>query len=166
MTSKFSLRVANLCDAAPIAALWNPWIKTTIATFNAQEKTAADLAAMIFERQAHHGFWVAECGGEVVGFATYSQFRAGIGYAKSMEHTIVLAPTAHGRGIGRGLMAMLEVDAGAKGAHLMIAGVAGENVAGQNFHAKLGYQIVATVPQVGYKFDRFHDLIVMQKILT
>ena len=166
MTMGFSLRPALSGDAAALAALWNPWITNTIATFNAQEKTGDDMAAMISERQLNYGFWVAEIGGAVAGFATYAQFRAGVGYGKSMEHTIVLDPTAHGRGIGRALMACVERDAAAKGAHVMIAAVAGENHAGRDFHAKLGYQIVAIIPKVGYKFDRFHDLTVMQKILT
>lgn len=159
-------RAGHLDDAAALAALWNPWIRGTIATFNAQEKTPEDMAAMISERQLNYGFWVAEYAGSVAGFATYSQFRAGVGYAKSMEHTIVLDINAHGRGIGRALMSMVEKDAFAKGAHGMIAAVAGENQAGRDFHAKLGYKIVAVIPQVGFKFDKFHDLIVMQKILT
>ena len=166
MTSNYNIRPAKLSDSAALAALWNPWITFSIATFNAQEKTVADLSAMVLERQRVYGFWVAECDAAVVGFATYGQFRTGVGYAKSMEHTVVLAPLAHGRGMGRALMAVVEQDALAKGAHVMIAGVAGENQAGRDFHASLGYQIVATIPQVGFKFDRFHDLIVMQKILT
>lgn len=166
MLTDFLLREAELTDAVALADLWNPWITSTIATFNAQEKSAADMAAMISERKLLYGFWVAEAEDKVIGFATYTQFRSGVGYAKSMEHTIVLANSVHGRGIGRSLMAAVERDATAKGAHVMIAGVAGENHAGQAFHAKLGYKIVAIIPQVGYKFDRFHDLIVMQKILT
>ncbi len=159
-------RAGRLEDAAALAALWNPWIKGTISTFNAQEKTPDDMAEMISERQLKYGFWVAEYAGRVAGFATYAQFRAGVGYAKSMEHTIALEAAAHGRGLGRALMSILEKDAFAKGAHVMIAGVAAGNQAGRDFHAKLGYEIVATIPQVGYKFDKFHDLIVMQKFLT
>lgn len=166
MAHNCGLRQAQQTDAAALAALWNPWITSTIATFNAQEKSAYDMATMICERQLTYGFWVAECDGALAGFASYAQFRAGVGYAKSMEHTIVLAAWAQGRGLGRSLMATVENDAAAKGAHLMIAGVAGENRAGRDFHAKLGYEIVATIPQVGYKFERFHDLIVMQKILS
>lgn len=166
MAAPVLVRPAEQGDAAALAALWNPWITATIATFNAQEKTAADMAAMISERQFVYGFWVAECDGAIVGFATYSQFRAGVGYARSMEHTIVLDAAVHGRGIGRALMTTLERDAVAKHAHVMIAAVAGENRAGRDFHGKMGYETVAEIPQVGYKFDRFHDLIVMQKMLT
>ncbi len=83
-----------------------------------------------------------------------------------MEHTIVLANSAHRRGIGRSLKAQVERDAVAKGADVMIGGVAGENHAEQGFHAKLGYEIVAIIRQVGYKFDRFQNLIFIQKILT
>ncbi len=59
------------------------------------------------------------------GLATYGQFRGGNGYATCMEHTIILAPHAHGRGLGRALMQAVESHAKAHGAHQMIAGICG-----------------------------------------
>jgi phosphinothricin acetyltransferase len=51
------------------------------------------------------------------------------------------------------------------GHHSMIAGVAGENAGGAAFHAAIGYREIARLPQVGWKFGRWHDLVLMQKIL-
>jgi L-amino acid N-acyltransferase YncA len=99
MTANYDIRAAELLDANDLAALWNPWISATIATFNAQLKTVADMVAMISERKLVYGFWVAESNGAIVGFATYSQFRAGVGYARSMEHTIVLDAARMGEGL-------------------------------------------------------------------
>jgi phosphinothricin acetyltransferase len=48
----------------------------------------------------------------------------------------------------------------------MIAGVSGENPEGRAFHARLGYAEIAIIPQAGYKFGRFMDLVLMQKFLT
>lgn len=160
------IRAAAPADAAALAALWNPVIRATLATFTAQEKTAADIAAMIQARsEADHGFFLAEQGGRLLGFATYGQFRAGVGYARTMEHTIVLAPEAQGQGVGRALMAVIEGHAAARGAHSMIAGVSGANPAGVAFHAALGYREVARLPEVGWKFGRLLDLVLMQKRL-
>lgn len=161
------IRSATAGDAAAIAEIWNHIIRDTIATFNSAEKTEAEVATIIAARQAAgRAFFVADDAGEVLGFATYDQFRGGVGYKHSMEHTVLLSPKANGRGIGRALMTAIEDHARKSGAHVMVAGVAGENIAGRDFHLALGYQLVGTMPQVGFKFGRFMDLWLLQKILT
>lgn len=159
------IRPAGAADAAAVAAIWNPVIRDTAITFNAQEKTAEDIAAMIADKAAAgHAFFVADEGG-VVGFATYGQFRAGVGYARAMEHTIILDPEARGRGLGRALLDAVEQHARARGAHVLIGGISGENPAGIAFHARMGFEEVARVPEVGWKFGRAMDLVLMEKFL-
>lgn len=161
------IRPARASDAPALAALWNPWIRDTAVTFNPVEKTTAEIAVMIRDRlDAGHGFWLAEAAGAVLGFATYAQFRGGVGYATCMEHSVILSPEARGRGLGRALMQVLEAHAAAAGAHQMIAGVSGENPEGRAFHARLGYREIAIVREAGFKFGRFIDLVLMQKFLT
>ena len=155
------IRPAHPGDAPAIAALWNPIIRDTAITFNPQEKTSAEIAEMIVARAC---FLVAEETG-LQGFATYAQFRAGLGYAQSQEHTIILAPAGRGRGLGRALMSALEADARDRGHHVMVAGVSASNPDGIAFHAALGYAIVGRMPQVGWKLGPWHDLVLMQKIL-
>ena len=184
------IRPATVKDAAAIAAIWNPVIRDTTYSFHSGEKSPGDVAQQIAARHDDgFGFWVAEIatqsategsqnsrseqsvehGGEsrgaIVGFASYAQFRAGNGYAHAFEHTIVLAPQARGLRLGRALMDELEAHARARGGHTMNAGVSAENTAGLRFHAALGYELVAVVPQVGHKFGRWLDLHIMQKFL-
>lgn len=161
------IRDARPADAPAIAAIWNPVIRNTAITFNAAEKSEDDIVAMIRSRQADgHGFLVAESEGDVMGFATYAQFRGGVGYARTMEHTILLHPAAHGRGLGRALMTALEDHARARGAISLFAGVSAENPAGRAFHAALGFAEVAILQRVGFKFGRTMDLVLMQKFLA
>ena len=161
------IRPATDRDAAAILAIWNPVIRDTLVTFNSAEKTEAELCTLIAERNAAgHCFLVAEAAGEILGFASYSQFRGGIGYRRTMEHTILLGPGARGRGIGRALMTAVEDHACAAGAHSIFAGVSGGNPEGRAFHAAMGYREVAVLPEVGFKFGRLHDLVLMQKILS
>lgn len=161
------IRDATPADAKAIAIIWNHYIRDTAVTFNAAEKSVAEVAGLIGSRQAAgRVFLVAERDGAVQGFATYDQFRGGVGYAHTMEHTIQLAPDAGGRGIGRGLMQRLEAQAAATGVHVMVAGVTADNGAGRAFHAALGYVEVGVMPEVGRKFGLWMNLVLMQKILS
>jgi L-amino acid N-acyltransferase YncA len=153
------IRPATPADAPALAALWNPWITDTAFTFASLPKSAQDVAQMIATRPA---FFTTDT---VQGFATYSQFRSGNGYATCMEHTVILSPQAHGNGLGRALMQAVESHARQNGAHQMIAGISAENPTAITFHSKLGYHHTATIPQAGYKFGRFIDLVLMQKFL-
>lgn len=157
------LRAATPEDAWAIADLANPVIRNTAITFTTAEKDPADLAAAI--SRAPGTFQVAEEAGVLLGYATYFQFRGGPGYARTMEHTITLAPEARGRGVGRPLMAEIEAHAKASGAHSLFAGVSAENPPGVAFHLAIGFTQVAVLPQVGFKFGRWMDLVLLQKFL-
>lgn len=160
------IRNGTPADAPGIAAIWNPVIRDTAITFNALEKTDTEIADMIEDRRASgHAFLVADVAGEIAGFATYAQFRGGIGYARTMEHTILLSPNAYGRGLGRALLTALETHAHAAGVTSLIAGISGENAAGRAFHARMGFAEVAILQRTGYKFGREMDLVLMQKFL-
>lgn len=160
------IRPATAADVEAIVAFWNPLIEHTTITFSPTLHTPESLSALIAERQAAgRAFLVAEIGGAVVGFVTYDQFRKGLGYAHAMEHTIILSPEAHGRGVGRALMAAMEAQARKAGAHLMVAGVSGENAPGIAFHAAVGYAEAGRMAEAGRKFDRWIDLVLMQKLL-
>jgi len=157
------IRPATHTDAEAIAAIWNALIRETTHTFTTVEKDPADIAAQIARGTP---WWVAEVAGAVAGHATYGQFRGGSGYARAMEHSVHLAAPAWGKGLGRGLMTALEDHARAAGAHTMIAGVSGENLPGQSFHAAIGYKECGRVREAGFKWGRWLDLVLMQKILS
>lgn len=160
------IREAGARDAAEVAAIWNKVIRDTAITFNSVEKTEAELVRLFIEKADQgHAFFVAEEDGAVLGFATYGQFRGGAGYARSMEHTIILGEAARGKGLGRALLSAVEDHARDGGAHSLIAGVSGENEAGIAFHTAMGYREAARVPEVGWKFERWMDLVLLQKLL-
>jgi phosphinothricin acetyltransferase len=160
------IRPATEADIWGILEIWNPVIRDTLVTFTDLEKSPEAVAALLAERRATgHAFLVAEEGGEVMGFATFGQFRGGRGYRHSFEHTILLAPTARGRGLGRALMAALEEAARAAGGHVLFAGVSAANREGIAFHSALGYREAARLNEVGRKFGRWLDLVLMEKRL-
>lgn len=157
------IRPATPADAPAIAAIWNQIIRETTATFTTIEKDPAALATQI---AAGTPWWVACLNDTVQGHATYGQFRGGPGYGRTMEHSIHLYKSAQGHGFGRALMHELETHARANGVHVMVAGVSSDNPDGQAFHARIGYRECGRVLQAGYKWGRYLDLVLMQKILT
>lgn len=138
-------------------------IRDTLATFTTVEKTPAEIADLITARAG--AFWVAEHA-RGMGFATYGPFRAGPGYAATVEHTVIVAPDAHGQGLGRTLMDVTERAAAKQGAHIMVAGISSANPQAVLFHTARGYTQTARMPEVGRKSGQWLDLILMQKTLT
>ena len=161
-----TIRPAQDGDAPGIAAIWTPVIRDTTAIFNTGARDAPFVRANIADRRATGTeFFVAEEAGRILGFATYGQFRSGNGYVHAYEHSVMIAPEANGRGVGRALMAAVEGHARGQGGHTMVAAISGENAAAQAFHAQLGYAEVGRLPESGRKFDRWLDLVLMMKTL-
>jgi len=150
-------------DADEICAVWNPLIRDTATTFTTAEKTPEMIRTDIEQRGG--AFFVALNEDVLVGFATYFAFRSGPGYARTKEHSINLAPQGRGHGTGQALMRALENHAKEAGVHSLWAGISGENPQGVDFHQRIGFSEIARLPQVGRKFDRWMDLVLMQKIL-
>ena len=160
------IRPAEPRDIPTILAIWNPIIQDTSITFTTTLKTTESLAAdLAAKAAANHPFLVVEEGGVIKGFATYGTFRSGPGYARTMEHTIIVGQEARGKGVGRQLIEALCTHARAQGIHSLIGGVSAENTDGIAFHARVGFTEIARLPEVGYKFNRWMGLVLMQRML-
>ncbi len=154
------IRAATALDAPQIASIWNDAIRNTTITFNPVDKSVDEVADLTAQKCL---IWDED--GQILGFARYFQFRGGEGYRFTVEHTIMLADSAQGKGVGSQLITALCAHAKAAGMHTMFAGCSGENPGAVAFHAKLGFAEVATLPEVGFKFGRWIDLVLMQKTL-
>ncbi len=102
------IRAATIVDAHAIQELWNLAIRETLITFNSVPKTLLDVENAIETAKC---MLVAEEDGEIIGYASFNQFRAGVGYAHTAEHSIMLDPKARGRGVGRALIERIEAEA-------------------------------------------------------
>jgi phosphinothricin acetyltransferase len=154
------IRPALPQDADEVAAIWNRVIRETTITFNPVEKSVEEVAALISK-----ACLVWEEGGRVLGFARYFQFRGGEGYRFTAEHTIILHDEGRGRRGGRALLLALCDHARDAGMHTLFAGCSAENQGAVRFHEAVGFRVVATLPEVGFKFGRWIDLVLMQKRL-
>lgn len=108
---------------------------------------------------------VAEANGTVLGFGMYSEFRFREAYKFTVEHSVYVNESFHGKGIGKLLLEELITLARAQKLHTMIAVIDAENQSSVEFHEKFGFKTVGIVKESGYKFDRWLDSVFMQMIL-
>ncbi len=97
----------------------------------------------------------------VVGWSSLSSFRPRFGYRFTVENSLYVMADRRGQGIGRMLMPPLISAARERGKHAMIAVIDATNAASLHLHASFGFQQVAYFTQVGYKFGRWLDLILV-----
>jgi phosphinothricin acetyltransferase len=160
------VRAAQARDVPAILDIVNDAILNSTALFEYEPRTLDVQAGWLAERNA--GGWpvlVAEVGGSTIGFASYGPFRARPAYDATVEHSVYVAQHDRSKGVGRALMLALIAAAKADGRHVMVGGIDGSNDASIAFHAALGFVETGRLPEVGWKFKRWLDLVFMQLIL-
>jgi L-amino acid N-acyltransferase YncA len=161
------VRPATDDDLPAITDLYNALIPTTTTAWTEALQTLDERVAWFADRRsAGDAVLVADEGGAVVGFAAYGEFRDNRlwpGYRFTVEHTIHVAQDHHGRGVGRALLEALLAAARTAGRHVMVGAVDGDNEQSLAFHRALGFVEVARMPETGRKFDRWLDLVLLQR---
>jgi L-amino acid N-acyltransferase YncA len=159
---RVSIRSATAADAVAIASLLNAFIATTTIEWTDTPQTPDRILAWLDE---HETILVAEDRGEVVGVAAFGSFRDVVqrpGYRFTVENTIHVREDRWGSGVGRDLMRALIDEARNIGKHTMVAAIDGANEASIRFHERLGFVEVARMPEIGAKFGRWLDLVLLQ----
>jgi phosphinothricin acetyltransferase len=105
---------------------------------------------------------VAEWDATIAGYASYGPWRHQAGYTHTVEISLFVDEQYRRRGIGGALLDKLVARARKADLHVMLAGIESSNTAAVSLHEKVGFQIVAQMPEVGWKFDRWLDLTLMQ----
>jgi len=164
------VRDAVFDDMPAIVEIYNALIGTTTVAWTETEQTLEQRVLWFrWTRERGLPVLVAEHDDNVIGFTAYGDFRgAGVwpGYRHTVEHTIHVRESSWGLGIGRTLLTELIERARAAGIHVMVGAIDGDNVESIRFHERLGFGVVARMPEVGRKFDRWLDLVLVQRILT
>ncbi len=162
------IRTARLTDAAGICEIMNYEILNGTSIFELEPRTLADQQTWLQNRSGVHAVIVATANGDddkVLGFASLSPFHARPAYNSTVENSVYVHQDHRGRGIGKALLQEILQLAISHGFHTMIARISGGNEVSVEMHRSLGFEVVGTEREVGRKFGRWLDVIVMQIML-
>ena len=162
-----TIRPATAADIPAITAIYIDAVTRGTASFELSPPDEAEMTRRMSELTGTGFPWLAaDLEGQLAGYAYASPYRARPAYRFTVEDSVYVAPQMHGRGVGRALLTALVTESEARGFRQMIA-VIGDSAqtASIALHAAAGFYVVGTLPNVGFKFDRWLDTVLMQRPL-
>ena len=161
------IREAQQKDLSIILDIMNDAILHTTSIYDYEIRTAQFVENWFNKKRLDNmPVLVAELNGSAVAYGSYGIFRSWDAYKFSVEHSIYVQKNFQGQGIGKQLLIALISRAKNDGYHTMIAGIDADNQESYDFHQKFGFFEAGRMKEVGYKFDRWLDLVFMQLMLT
>jgi L-amino acid N-acyltransferase len=160
-----AVRLASVDDAEAIRRIYNVEVESGTATFDLVPRSLDDQRAILAARTGAHPILVAEQDGEIVGFGSLSAYRDRPAYTTTVENSVYVDHAHQGRGAGRALLEELLRVATNHGFHCVIARISGGNEGSVRLHERCGFELVGVEREVGRKFGRWLDVVVMQRLL-
>ncbi len=151
-----------------VLEIFNDAILNTTALYEYEPRDTAIISRW-FNDKAQDNFPVLGALNEtdcLMGFASYGRFRPFPAFNTTVEHSVYIHPSYRGQGIAKLLLLSLIEHASDQGYHAMVGAIDAENCASIKLHQKLGFKLTGKLPEVGYKFERWLDLVFLQKILN
>jgi phosphinothricin acetyltransferase len=159
------LRLARPDDAEATRTIYNTEVTGSTVTFDLVPRSLEEQREWIEARSGAMAVVVAETDGEIVGFAALSPYRSRPAYSTTVEDSVYVRHDQRGTGVGRALLAELVEVAAARGFHTMMARIVGGHDASIGLHSSLGFEMVGIEKEVGRKFGRWLDVVLMQRML-
>ncbi|MDQ4141389.1 MAG: N-acetyltransferase family protein [Bacteroidota bacterium] len=159
-------REATETDLPGILDIMNEAIENTTAIYDYNPRSYEYVVDWYFKKKSENmPVFVCASEDQTIGYGTYGIFRSWDAYKFSVEHSIYVHKDYRGNGIGKVLMTHLINQAKKDGFHTMIAGIDALNVNSCKFHEQFGFFEVARFKEVGFKFNKWLDLVFMQLML-
>ncbi len=159
------IRLARVDDAEEIRGIYNEEVLRSTVTFDLRPRSLQEQREWLQARSGAHAVIVAEEAGEVVGFASLSPYRERPAYSTTVEDSVYVRGDQRGSGVGRALLERLIELAMQHGFHTVLARIVGGHDASIALHKAVGFEIIGTEREVGRKFNRWLDVVVMQRML-
>jgi L-amino acid N-acyltransferase len=159
-------RLAELRDAEAIRAIYNLEVLESTVTFDLVPRSLEEQTRWIEEHSGGHPAIVAVDDDDTVfGFASLSPFKARAAYAPTVEDSVYVHRDGRGQGIGELLLREILMLGTNHGFHSVMARIVGGHDASIALHRKCGFQEIGSEREVGRKFSRWLDVVLMQRML-
>jgi L-amino acid N-acyltransferase len=159
------IREATPADLGAINEIYCHYVLTSTCTYQIEPSTHEEREAWFAAHGPGHPITVAVDGEDVVGWGSLSKFNPRFGYRFTVEDSVYVRPELHRRGIGRALLVDLVARGRALGHRSILAAISADQEASVVLHRRLGFESVALLRQVGHKFDRWLDVVYLQRLL-
>ena len=160
------VRRAQLTDAPAIREIYNLEVTTSTVTFDLVPRGLEEQQEWIAARSGAHAAVVAVADEEVVGFGSLSPYRDRPAYSTTVEDSVYVRRDRQGQGTGKLVLGELVRLATLHGFHSVMGRIVGGHDASIALHRALGFELVGTEREVGRKFGRWLDVVVMQRLLS
>lgn len=160
-----AVRLARAEDAEAIRAIYNVEVTESTVTFDLVPRSIAEQEAWLAEHAGVHPAVVAEAAGEVVAFGSLGPYRSRPAYATTVEDSVYVRRDRRGAGYGRAVLGELVRLGTVHGFHSVMARVVGGHEKSIGLHAACGFELVGIEREVGRKFGRWLDVVLMQRLL-
>jgi len=159
-----TIRLARVDDLPSINDIYNFYVSRSTCTYQETPEPAEGRRAWFDRHGPDHPVTVAEIDERVVGWGALSPYHARSAYRYTVETSVYVDDRYHRRGIGDAILADLIARARAIGHRTIIAAIDASQQASVAIHAKHGFVKAGELREVGYKFDRWLDVVYMQLI--
>lgn len=161
----FTVRFALEADLPAINDIYNYYVHHSTCTYQEVPEPLESRREWFRQHDEKHPVIVAVWEGALVGWGSLSAYHPRSAYRRTVENSIYIHHQYHRRGIGSRLLQELIHRARQLGHHAIIAGADREQTASVALHEKFGFVQVGLMTEVGFKFDRWLDVIYMELIL-
>lgn len=158
------VRPARDLDVPALATIYNEAVRTTVATFDTEPRSVEAQRVWLQQHGPRHPVLVVEEEGHVVGWASLSPWSDRRAYDGTAEVSFYVRSDRQGRGFGRALLAANVAGADDLGYHVLLARVADGNAVSIHLHAAMGFRPAGVMREVGYKFGRWIDVHLLERL--
>lgn len=159
------IRRGRVEDIEGIRSIYNEAVKNTTVTFDTEEKTYEDRLEWFKKYNDKYALVVCEENRVVLGWGSFSRYSDKLAYDGTCELSIYIDKNHRNKGIGKKILEELLNRGKENGIRVILSRVTKDNIVSQKIHDNYGFELVGTMKQVGYKFGRYLDVCIYQKIV-